>query len=128
MRSQPNFCSLAAQAEALLQKFMKGNFPPYNVFVLVSKSVPPNIRVGPQSYAYILYLLYDVSEGATNVSPVQVNLEQDEEGTGDEDSGYENSLYQGGIMDFSAPAIAEELTRIDSVCKEISWYSYISVV
>lgn len=59
---------------------------------------------------------YDVPEGATIVSPAQVNLEQDGEGPVDEDSGCENSLYQGGIMDFSATAIAEELTRIDSVC------------
>lgn len=54
----------------------------------------------------------------TNVSPAQTDLEQDEEGSGEEDSGCENSLDQGGIMDFSAAAIAEQLTRIDSVCEE----------
>ncbi|XP_076609432.1 ral guanine nucleotide dissociation stimulator-like 3b isoform X2 [Chaetodon auriga] len=76
MRSQPNFCSLASQAEALLKRLQK--------------------------------------EAETNVSPAQADLEQDEEGSGDEDSGCDNSLDQGGIMDFSAAAIAEQLTRMDS--------------
>ncbi|TKS92449.1 Ral guanine nucleotide dissociation stimulator-like 1 [Collichthys lucidus] len=77
MRSQPNFCSLAAQTEALLKRFQK--------------------------------------EGAeTNVSPAQADMEQAEDGSGDEDSGWENSLDQSGIMDFSAAAIAEQLTRMDS--------------
>ncbi|XP_044038504.1 ral guanine nucleotide dissociation stimulator-like 1 isoform X2 [Siniperca chuatsi] len=77
MRSQPNFCSLAAQADALLKRLQK-------------------------------------EEAETNVSPAQADLEQDEEGSGGEDSGCENSLDQGGIMDFSAAAIAEQLTRMDS--------------
>ncbi|XP_070779114.1 ral guanine nucleotide dissociation stimulator-like 1 [Enoplosus armatus] len=77
MRSQPNFCSLAAQAEALLKRLQK-------------------------------------EEAETNVSPAQADPEQDEEGSGDEDSGCENPLDQGGIMDFSAAAIAEQLTRMDS--------------
>lgn len=77
MRTQPNFCSLAAQAEALLMRFRK-------------------------------------EEGETNVSPAQADLEQDEAGSGDEDSGCENFLDQGGIMDFSAATIAEQLTRMDS--------------
>nr|XP_046271726.1 ral guanine nucleotide dissociation stimulator-like 1 isoform X2 [Scatophagus argus] len=75
MRSQPNFCSLAAQAEALHIKLQK--------------------------------------EDEMNVSSKQADPEQDE-GSVDEDSGCENSLDQGGFMDFSAAAIAEQLTRIDS--------------
>ncbi|CAJ1075411.1 LOW QUALITY PROTEIN: ral guanine nucleotide dissociation stimulator-like 1 [Xyrichtys novacula] len=70
---QPNFCSLAGQAEALLKRFQ--------------------------------------DEGAeTQTSPAQADLE----GSGGEDSGCDSSLDQGGIMDFSATAIAEQLTRIDS--------------
>ncbi|GAA6215452.1 ral guanine nucleotide dissociation stimulator-like 1 [Lates japonicus] len=77
MRSQPNFCSLAGQAEALLQSFQK-------------------------------------EEAETNVRTALADLEQEEEGSGDEDSGCENSVDQGGVMDFSAAAIAEQLTRMDS--------------
>ncbi|XP_035852433.1 ral guanine nucleotide dissociation stimulator-like 1 [Sander lucioperca] len=77
MRSQPNFSSLAGQAEALLKTLQK-------------------------------------EETETNVSPSQEDLEQDEEASGDEDSGCENFLDQGGIMDFSAAAVAEQLTRMDS--------------
>lgn len=77
IRSQPNFCSLAAQAEELLKRLQK-------------------------------------EEAETNVSPAQSDLDQDEEGSADEDSGCENPLDQGGIMDFSAAAIAEQLTRMDS--------------
>ncbi|XP_051243259.1 ral guanine nucleotide dissociation stimulator-like 1 isoform X2 [Dicentrarchus labrax] len=76
MRTQPNFCSLAAQAETLLKSLQK--------------------------------------EAETIVSPAQADLEQDEESSGDEDSQCENPLDQGGIMDFSATAIAEQLTRMDS--------------
>uniref|UniRef100_A0A3P8TK90 Ral guanine nucleotide dissociation stimulator-like 1 n=1 Tax=Amphiprion percula TaxID=161767 RepID=A0A3P8TK90_AMPPE len=75
MRSQPNFCSLAGQAEALLKSLQK-------------------------------------EEMASNSG--STDLEQDEEGSGDEDSGCESPLDQGGVMDFVAAAIAEELTRIDS--------------
>ncbi|XP_023129230.2 ral guanine nucleotide dissociation stimulator-like 1 [Amphiprion ocellaris] len=75
MRSQPNFCSLAEQAEALLKSLQK-------------------------------------EEMASNSG--STDLEQDEEGSGDEDSGCESPLDQGGVMDFVAAAIAEELTRIDS--------------
>ncbi|XP_070837853.1 ral guanine nucleotide dissociation stimulator-like 1 [Chaetodon trifascialis] len=77
MRSQPNFCSLASQAETLLKRLQK-------------------------------------EEAEAKVSPAQADLEQDEESSGDEDSGCDNSLDQGGIMDFSAAAIAEQLTRMDS--------------
>ncbi|KAM4531866.1 ral guanine nucleotide dissociation stimulator-like 1 [Odontesthes bonariensis] len=77
MRSQPNFCSLAGQAEALLKSFQK-------------------------------------EEVASKVSSAAADFEQDEDGSGDEDSGCENSPDQGGIMDFSAAAIAEQLTRMDS--------------
>ncbi|XP_029364151.1 ral guanine nucleotide dissociation stimulator-like 1 [Echeneis naucrates] len=65
MRSQPNFCSLAGQAEALLKRFQR--------------------------------------EG----------LEQGE-GSGDEDSGCENSVDQVGIVDFLTSAVAEQLTQMDS--------------
>ncbi|XP_033934428.1 ral guanine nucleotide dissociation stimulator-like 1 isoform X2 [Pseudochaenichthys georgianus] len=40
--------------------------------------------------------------------------EQEEEASGDEDSGCENSPDQGGFMEFSAAAIADQLTRMDS--------------
>ena len=55
------------------------------------------------------------SEAETSISPARAELLQDEEGSSDEDSGCENSLDQGGIMDFSAAAVAEQLTRMDSV-------------
>ncbi|KAM9393208.1 ral guanine nucleotide dissociation stimulator-like 1 [Pholidichthys leucotaenia] len=77
MRSQPNFCSLAGQAEALLKRFHE-------------------------------------EETSSSVCSATAELEQDEEGTAAEDSGCENSLDQGGIMDFSPIAIAEQLTRMDS--------------
>ncbi|XP_041634013.1 ral guanine nucleotide dissociation stimulator-like 1 isoform X2 [Cheilinus undulatus] len=73
---QPNFCSLAGQAEALLKKFQ--------------------------------------NEAGSNISPARADLYHEEEGSGDEDSGCDNSLDQGGIMDFSIVAIAEQLTRMDS--------------
>ncbi|CAK6960287.1 ral guanine nucleotide dissociation stimulator-like 1 [Scomber scombrus] len=76
MRSQPNYCSLAGQAETLLRRVQK--------------------------------------EAETSVSSKQAALEQEEDGSGDEDSGYENSLDQGNIMDFSVEAIAEQLARMDS--------------
>ncbi|XP_026180238.1 ral guanine nucleotide dissociation stimulator-like 1 [Mastacembelus armatus] len=77
MRSQPNFCSLAGQAETLLHRFHK--------------------------------------EGAeTNGSSARADPGQDEQESGDEDPGGENSVGQGGVMDFSAVAIAEQLTRMDS--------------
>lgn len=34
MRSQPNFCSLAAQAEERLKKFLKGDIPSFNMITL----------------------------------------------------------------------------------------------
>ncbi|XP_037545354.1 ral guanine nucleotide dissociation stimulator-like 1 [Nematolebias whitei] len=77
MRSQPNFCSLAGQAEELLKRFQK-------------------------------------EDVASNVGFAAADLEQDEEGSADEDSGCENSPDPGDIMDFSAAAIAEQLTQIDS--------------
>ncbi|XP_070703664.1 ral guanine nucleotide dissociation stimulator-like 1 [Pempheris klunzingeri] len=77
IRSQPNFCSLAGQAEALLKRLQK-------------------------------------EESETSDRSTHTDLEQDEEESGDEDSGCENSPDQGGVMDFSAAAIAEQLTRMDS--------------
>ncbi|XP_019963892.1 ral guanine nucleotide dissociation stimulator-like 1 isoform X2 [Paralichthys olivaceus] len=77
MRSQPNFCSLAGQAEALLKSFQR-------------------------------------EEPETNVGSAPADLDQEDEGSGDDDSGCENSLDPGGIMDFSAAAVAEQLTRMDS--------------
>ncbi|XP_069557246.1 ral guanine nucleotide dissociation stimulator-like 1 [Brachyistius frenatus] len=77
MRSQPNFSSLAGQAEALLKRFQK-------------------------------------EEVTSNAGCAVADVEQDEEGCVDEDSGCENSLDQGGVMDFSAATIAQQLTRMDS--------------
>lgn len=55
---------------------------------------------------------------ASNVGFVAADLEQDEEGSADEDSECENSPDPGDVMDFSAAAIAEQLTQIDSVREE----------
>uniref|UniRef100_A0A1A7ZUD0 Ral guanine nucleotide dissociation stimulator-like 3 n=1 Tax=Nothobranchius furzeri TaxID=105023 RepID=A0A1A7ZUD0_NOTFU len=71
MHHQPNFCSLAGQAEQMLRTFQE-------------------------------------QEAALAA------LQQDEEASADEDSGCENSSDQSSIMDVSAAAIAEQLTRIDS--------------
>lgn len=68
---------------------------------------------------FLIPAAYVSSEVKSSVSPAQVDLEQDKEGSADEDSGCENSLDQGGVMDFSVAAIAEQLTRIDSVREEI---------
>lgn len=57
-----------------------------------------------------------LSEVASSGSSASADLEQDDLWSGDEDSGSENSQDQGGIMDFSAAAIAEQLTQVDSVC------------
>ncbi|XP_004072029.1 ral guanine nucleotide dissociation stimulator [Oryzias latipes] len=77
MRSQPNFCSLAGQADDLLKLFQK-------------------------------------KEEESNGGSAAADVEQNEEGSGDEDSGCESPPDQGGIMDFSALSVAEQLTRIDS--------------
>ncbi|XP_034046262.1 ral guanine nucleotide dissociation stimulator-like 1 [Thalassophryne amazonica] len=77
VHSQPNVCSLAGQAEALLKRFQKEDAEP-------------------------------------DLSSTQSDLEQDEGCSGDDDSGFENSLDQGNIMDFSALSIAEQLTQLDS--------------
>ncbi|XP_040047387.2 ral guanine nucleotide dissociation stimulator-like 3b isoform X2 [Gasterosteus aculeatus] len=77
MRSQPNFSSLAGQAEELLKRLQ-------------------------------------IEEVEKNVRPAQQDMEQDEEVTDDEDSGLEVSHDPGGILDFPALAIAEQLTRKDS--------------
>ncbi len=67
------------------------------------------------AHFFLIPVLCVSSEPEANVSPAQTDLEQDEDGSGDEDSGCDNSLDQGGIMDFSTTAIAEQLTRMDSV-------------
>nr|XP_054594196.1 ral guanine nucleotide dissociation stimulator-like 1 isoform X2 [Nothobranchius furzeri] len=71
MHHQPNFCSLAGQAEQMLRTFQE--------------------------------------------QAALAALQQDEEASADEDSGCENSSDQSSIMDVSAAAIAEQLTRIDSL-------------
>lgn len=71
-----------------------------------------------QAHFFLIPAVYVSSEVKTDVSPAQVDLEQEEEGSADEDSESEKSLDQSGIMDFSAACIAEQLTRIDSVCEE----------
>lgn len=49
MRSQPNFCSLAGQAEALLQRFQKeGESPPQTVIV---------VKLGTVKRAIIIYVM-----------------------------------------------------------------------
>ncbi|XP_037332177.2 ral guanine nucleotide dissociation stimulator-like 1 isoform X2 [Pungitius pungitius] len=75
--SQPNFSSLAGQAEELLQRLQ-------------------------------------IEEVEKNVHPAPQDMEQDEEVADDEDSGWELSHDPGGILDFPAAAIAEQLTRKDS--------------
>ncbi|KAM9746619.1 ral guanine nucleotide dissociation stimulator-like 1 [Menidia menidia] len=77
VHSQPNFCSLAGQAEVLLNNFQK-------------------------------------EEAASKGNSATQNFEQEEGVSGDEDSGCEISPDRGGIMDFSAAAVAEQLTRTDS--------------
>uniref|UniRef100_A0A3Q2P6Y5 Ral guanine nucleotide dissociation stimulator-like 1 n=1 Tax=Fundulus heteroclitus TaxID=8078 RepID=A0A3Q2P6Y5_FUNHE len=78
MHSQPNFCSLAGQADELLKKFHK-------------------------------------EEGASaSACSVAAGPEHREEESASEDSGCESPLDQGGIVDFSATAVAEQLTRMDS--------------
>lgn len=77
MHSQPNYCSLAGQAEALLKRFQK-------------------------------------EDTETNVSFARLELAQAEDCCADEDSGCENSLDQGDVMDFSTVAIAEHLTLLDA--------------
>lgn len=51
----------------------------------------------------------------TNVSFARLELAQAEDCCADEDSGCENSLDQGDVMDFSTVAIAEHLTLLDAV-------------
>ncbi|KAM6904643.1 ral guanine nucleotide dissociation stimulator-like 1 [Xenentodon cancila] len=77
MRSQPNFCSLAGQAEKLLKSFQQ-------------------------------------QEVASRTGSAAADQRQDEEVSVDEDSGCESAPDQAGIMDFSAGAIAEQLTQLDS--------------
>ncbi|RVE69081.1 hypothetical protein OJAV_G00074170 [Oryzias javanicus] len=72
MRCQPNFCSLAGQADELLKSFQKQE---------------------------------EESTGGSAAA---------EEGSADEDSGCESPPDLGGIMDFNALSIAEQLTRMDS--------------
>ncbi|XP_075999166.1 ral guanine nucleotide dissociation stimulator-like 1 [Genypterus blacodes] len=76
MRTQPNFCSLAGQAEALLLRFQREDEP--------------------------------------SLSHPLADLEEDEEDSGDEDSAFEDFAQPCDIMDLSAAAIAEQLTRVDS--------------
>lgn len=45
----------------------------------------------------------------------QVDADQDKKVFGEDNTEYENSLEQEGIMDFAELEIAEQLTHIDSV-------------
>ncbi|KAJ3601074.1 hypothetical protein NHX12_032047 [Muraenolepis orangiensis] len=75
-RSQPNFCSLAGQADALLRSFQ--------------------------------------AEEA-NRGSAQADVDQDGESSAEEGSEWDGFPGDhGDIMDFSAPSIAEQLTRMDS--------------
>lgn len=78
VRSQPNYCSLAGQAEELLRKFQKED------------GVPSKSR------------------------SVAAGLSQGEDESASEDSGRENPPDRSSITDFSAAAIAEQLTQMDS--------------
>lgn len=111
MRIQPNFCSLAGQAEDLLRRFQAEGDPPTHVFVhaTMSKSFCWSL-----SHSFWMLLSF-LPEAEGILSPASADQEPDEEGPDDEDSGCENPLDQSGIMDFSAAAIAEQLTRTDSV-------------
>lgn len=132
--SQFNFCSLAGQAETLLKKIQKEGDPPpkkHNLEVIWH----PEILIHTARFVFVVQMpdchcccqqcenpnfkkinfLSVSSEAETNVSSVQADQEQDDECSGDEDSGCENSPDQGDIMGFSAEAIAEQLTRMDSV-------------
>lgn len=64
-----------------------------------------------------------VSEDETKVSSIKADVDH-YESSADEDSGCEGLLDQGNIMDFSAAAIAEQLTQIDAV----SWRMYLNSV
>lgn len=109
MRSQPNFSSLAGQAEELLKRLQIEGDPTYEANV-------PLCQVVLQKNSLILFLICVLSaEVEKNVRPAQQDMEQDEEVTDDEDSGLEVSHDPGGILDFPALAIAEQLTRKDSV-------------
>lgn len=108
MRSQPNFCSLAAQAEALLRKLQReGEAPPEN-------GMEAGAVGGVERRAHCSARCVS-PELETSVSPGRTDQEQDEEASSDDDSGCENSMDQSGILDFSASAIAEQLTRMDAV-------------
>lgn len=124
MHSQPNFCSLASQAEELLERFYKeGDHSPHDMpFLHHGFSAQPCSQCcwewceNPIKVLTFSLFLVCVSYVASKVDSAAADLEQDEEGLADEDSECESSLDQGSIMDFSATAIAEQLTRIDSVC------------
>ncbi|KAK7940168.1 hypothetical protein WMY93_003494 [Mugilogobius chulae] len=76
MHMQPNFCSLAGQAEELLKRFQR--------------------------------------EDAEASLSCAREPSQAEYCSADEDSGCENSLDLGDVMDFATVAIAEQLTRLDA--------------
>lgn len=119
MRSQPNFCSLAGQAEELLRTFQKEGDPSLRSMTqqLWPRTTSCFITLLRGLIALLwLLLMLALSEVASSGSSASADLEQDDLGSGDEDSGSENSQDQGGIMDFSAAAIAEQLTQVDSVC------------
>ncbi|XP_034396153.1 ral guanine nucleotide dissociation stimulator-like 1 isoform X2 [Cyclopterus lumpus] len=85
----------------------------------ISSAVHNNMRSQPNfsllaGQAEALLKRFQREETETNVHPAPADTEQDEEGSGDEDSGSEHSPDPSGIMDFSAAAIGEQLTRTDS--------------
>ncbi|KAA8585595.1 hypothetical protein FQN60_004289, partial [Etheostoma spectabile] len=73
----------------------------------------PNFSSLAGQAAALLHTLQN-QETETNAGPAQEDLDQEEEASGDEDSGCENVLDHGGIRSFSAAAVAEQLTRTDS--------------
>ncbi|XP_078480820.1 ral guanine nucleotide dissociation stimulator-like 1, partial [Lampetra planeri] len=85
----PTFSSLVGRAERLLRSFRTGN-------------AHRPAAIGPLAVSTADTLSH-LSSGPT-----------EEEESADEDSGLEQSLDGGHIMDFSAVAVAEQLTRMDS--------------
>ncbi|KAF3846813.1 hypothetical protein F7725_003891, partial [Dissostichus mawsoni] len=83
----------------------------------ISSAVHHNMRSQPNfsslaGQTEALLKTFQNEEADKDVS--SADEEQDEEASGDEDSGCENSPDQGGFMEFSTAAIADQLTRMDS--------------
>ncbi|KAK5914503.1 hypothetical protein CgunFtcFv8_008942 [Champsocephalus gunnari] len=83
----------------------------------ISSAVHHNMRSQPNfsslaGQTEALLKTFQNEEADKDVS--SADEEQEEEASGDEDSGCENAPDQGGFMEFSTAAIADQLTRMDS--------------